>query len=121
MSNTQHRLGVCEMHLVVRHLKLAPGDDEAINAAIDEIDQQFGLDGVSFDPESRIITLAYDATRLGLEDIEAILATHQVEIGHGWWTHMKQSFYEYVDQNMKENAAQQPWSCHQNPPASPKR
>lgn len=121
MSDSQHRLGVCEMHLVVRHLKLASKDDASIKAAIDEIDQLFGLDGVSFDPESRVITLAYDATRLGLEDIEMILEAHKVDIGHSWWMHMKQSFYEFVDQNMKDNAAQQPWSCHQNPPASPKR
>lgn len=75
MSKTGHRLGVCEMHLAVRHLKLEPCDREAIDEAVDEIDGQFGLDGDSFDEGSGVITLAYDVRHLGPEDIETILST----------------------------------------------
>ena len=118
MSNTEHRLGVCEIHLVERHLKLEPCETEAIESAVAEIDGLFGLDCVSFDATSRVITLAYDATRLGLDNIEKVLDKHGVDIGHGWWTHFKENFYGFVDQNMKENAVHEPWSCHQNPPTA---
>tara|TARA_E500000178_G_C17035691_1_gene763246 strand:- start:2689 stop:2850 length:162 start_codon:yes stop_codon:yes gene_type:complete len=48
MTDLDHRVGVRENNLVVRNLKLSNVTSENIDALIEEIDQMFGLDEVSF-------------------------------------------------------------------------
>lgn len=122
MSKKEHRLGVSEVNLVVRHLKLDPKGVGNIQEAISEIDSLYGLDGVSFDEKSQVLNLAYDASRLCLDGIEDVLAKHHIEVGHDWWTHFKEGYYKFVDENVKDNAGRDPRSCHQSPPGQrPKR
>ena len=45
MKQEEHRLGVSEVNLVVRHLKLDAKNVSNINDAITEIDKLYGLDG----------------------------------------------------------------------------
>ncbi|MDX5377556.1 MAG: cation transporter [Halomonas sp.] len=121
MSNKDHRLGVSEINLVTRHLKLEPNDEVAIRAAVADIDQLYGLDGVSFDEKKWRLDLAYDASRVCLDCVEDILMKHAVEISHDWWTRFKEEHYRFVDQNVKDNANHEPWSCHQSLPGSGKK
>lgn len=116
MSTKKHRLGVSEVNLVVRHLKLEPVDPARLHAAMAEVDQLYGLDGMSFDEKSHVLNLAYDATRICLDGIEDVLKKHEVEVSHDWWTHFKEGYYKFVDENVKDNASHQPWSCHNPPP-----
>lgn len=118
MSQNEHRPGVAEVNLVVRHLELELIDIAKINAALEEIDQLYGLDGVTFDEKSLVLNLAYDASRLCIDGIEEVLKNHNIEVSHDWWTHFKESYYRFVDQNVKDNAAHQPWSCHKTPPGT---
>lgn len=115
MSNSEHRLGVSETNLVNRKLKLEPTEQETIQTAIAEIDQLYGLDGVAFDEKSRRLEFSYDASRICIDCIEEVLEKHGIEVSHGWWTRFKESHYRFVDQNVKDNAKQEPWSCHQSP------
>ncbi|WP_299313545.1 cation transporter [uncultured Halomonas sp.] len=115
MSNSEHRLGVSETNLVRRNLKLEPSDTASLQAAIDEIDRLYGLDSVSFNDNKRMLYLAYDASRICLDCVEEILDKYAIEISHGWWTRFKENHYRFVDQNVKDNAKQEPWSCHQSP------
>jgi hypothetical protein len=116
MSKKEHRLGVDEVNLVVRHLKLLDSDESSIASAIAEIDEVYGLDGVSFDEDSNLLNLAYDASRTCIECIEEILEKYGIEISHDWWTTFKEGYYRYVDQNVKDNAKHEPFSCHKIPP-----
>jgi hypothetical protein len=116
MTDKDHRLGVTEANLVVRHLKLEDVDSASIKIAIQEIDRLYGLDSVSFDKKSNVINFAYDATRVSIEGIEEILDKYEIEISHGWWTHFKESYYRFTDENIKDNANDEPWSCHKNIP-----
>lgn len=116
MSDNEHRPGVREINLVLRHLQLEIADPAQIAPALAEIDQLFGLDAVSFDAETQVLNLAYDATHLNLDSVEELLSRHNIYVGHGWWTHFKQGYYKYVDQNIKDNASHEPWSCHTKPP-----
>lgn len=117
MSKTaNHRLGVSEVNLVVRHLKLEPLKQTKLQEAIAEIDKIYGLDAISFDEKSHVLNLAYDASRICLDGIEEVLKQHDVEVGHDWWTHFKEGYYKFVDQNVKDNASHEPWSCHKRPP-----
>ncbi|MEL7968163.1 cation transporter [Vreelandella neptunia] len=118
MSNKEHRLGVSEINLVNRHLKLDASDLEAAHAAVADIDKLFGLDNVSFDDKKRKLHLAYDATRLCLDCVEEILEKHAIELSHDWWTRFKEEHYRFIDQNVKDNAKHEPWSCHQTPPGA---
>lgn len=86
MKKTEHRLGVSEVNLVVRHLKIDLKNDANINEAISEIDKLYGLDAVSFDEKTQVLNLAYDASRICLDDIEDVLMKFGIEVGHDWWT-----------------------------------
>ena len=112
MTNTEHRLGVSEVSLVVRHLKLETTTKETLEQALAEIDQVYGIDAVSFDEKSHVLNLAYDATRTCIDGLEEILKGHEIEVSHDWWTHFKEGYYRFVDQNIQENAKTEPWSCH---------
>ena len=112
MKKKEHRLGVSEVNLVKRHLKLESAPLGKIQSAVDEIDKLYGMDSVSFDEKSRVLNMAYDATRLCIEDLEEVLKQHDVELDHGWWTHFKEEHYRFVDANVKDNAKREPWSCH---------
>lgn len=121
MKDPEHRLGVSEVNLVVRHLKLDPNTDSDIEPALEEIDEIYGLDGVSFDQTSQVLNIAYDASRVSIEGIEAVLQKHGIEVAHDWWTHFKESYYRFVDQNVKDYARHAPWSCHQAPQGKKKK
>lgn len=113
MSNKEHRLGVSDVNLVVRHLKLEPVEQNQIQALITEINRLYGMDAISFDEKSHVLNLAYDASRLCLDGIEDLFKQHDVEVSHDWWTHFKEGHYRFVDKNIKDNAHSEPWSCHQ--------
>ncbi|MCE9687301.1 cation transporter [Shewanella sp. AS16] len=121
MSDLDHRAGVKEASLVVRHLKLEGMTESNKAEVIAAVDQSFGIDSVSYDEKSNILNLAYDATHCDLDGIEDILKTHDVYVAHDWWTHFKEGYYRFVDQNVKDNAVREPWSCHKPPSGSGKK
>ncbi|MFG6159558.1 hypothetical protein FIU83_10750 [Halomonas sp. THAF5a] len=112
MTHKEHRLGVSEVNLVTRHLKLDSNDLDAVRAAVADIDELYGLDSVSYDDKKRKLNLAYDASRLCLDCVEDILEKYAIEICRDWWNRFKEEHYRFVDQNVKDNAKQEPWSCH---------
>lgn len=116
MTNKEHRLGVAEVNLVTRHLKLEPVTEAALSAAIEEIDKLYGLDVISFDEKSQVLNISYDASRTTIDCIEEILIKHELSVSHDWWTHFKEGYYRFVDENIKDNASHEPWSCHKKPP-----
>ncbi|MEH6542404.1 MAG: cation transporter [Porticoccaceae bacterium] len=118
MSNKEHRLGVSAVNLVVRHLKLNTVDQGVMAAALGEIDQIYGLDGVSFDEKSHVLNLAYDGSRVSLDGVEEMLRKHGISVSHDWWTHLKEGYYRFVDENVKDNARHEPLSCHKVPPGA---
>jgi hypothetical protein len=115
MNDLDHRVGVSEANLVVRHLKLEAINDDNKQLIIDEIDQEFGIDSVSFDDDSKTLNVAYDAVRCKLHGIEDIVKKHGADISHNWWTHFKESYYQFVDQNMKDNAKHKPLNYYHTP------
>ncbi len=108
----EHRLGVREATLVKRKLRLEVGNAHNMQQAVADIDRLFGLDRVALNRRRRMLHLAYDASRLSIERIEAILAEHDIGIGQGWWNRTRANHYRFVDQNIKDNAATEPWNCH---------
>lgn len=112
MSQEKYRVGVCEKTLVKRYLKLQDADDGQLVLAMGEIDQRLGINEVNFDQKKRVLFVAYDAVKLALDDIETVLSRYNVFLKHSWWLDFKNSYYRYLDENTKDHAKQQPWSCH---------
>ena len=121
MNNIKHRLGVNEANLVSRHLKLESIDDIRLNEALLEMNQLYGIDTVFFDQSTHILNLEYDASRLCLDDIEKILHQYNLVIGQGWWNLFKKGYYQFVDQNIKDNATHEPSCCNKVPPEARRR
>lgn len=115
MNDKQHRAGVTEANLVVRHLKLEEKESLSIENLVSEIDEIMGLDSVSYDADTNTLHVAYDASKVCLDCIEEVLDKHKVSISHDWWTHFKEGYYRFVDDNVKDNAKREPWSCHKPP------
>ena len=121
MTNKEHRLGVSETNLVVRHLNLEPDSLSDIAEAIAEIDEVYGLDSVTFEDNTHVLNLAYDATRTRIDGLEEILEKHGIEVSHDRWTNFKEGYYRFVDKNIKDNSTTEPWSCHGSVAQPPKR
>ncbi|MEJ6080633.1 hypothetical protein MT391_19195 [Vibrio sp. 1-Bac 57] len=60
MSNLDHKVGVREVSLVIRSLKLEKVTDENKYNILAEIDQVFGIDNVSFDDKSQTLNIFQD-------------------------------------------------------------
>lgn len=97
---------------VIRHLKLEQTSDSAIEIVCADISATHGVDHVEFDHEKNVLSLTYNANRVRLDGLEAVLGKHGVEIAHDWWTNLKEKFYVAVDENIAANSQQEPHCCH---------
>ncbi|WP_114327423.1 cation transporter [Candidatus Colwellia aromaticivorans] len=121
MTKFDHRVGVKEANLVVRNLRLTNVTDANRELLMEDIDNLFGIDEASFNTSEATIYLVYDATNINLEGIEEIIKKHGADIHNDWWTHTKDEYYKFVDQNVKDNAKHVPWSCHKPPSGAGKK
>jgi hypothetical protein len=108
MNEKEHRLGVSEVALVVRHLKLVDTSGHDMAEVVREIDTIYCLDSVHYENASHTLHIAYDASRICIDCIEKVLQKHEVEVSHDWWTRFKEGYYRFVDQNVKDNASGEP-------------
>ncbi|MCZ0867244.1 cation transporter [Dasania sp. GY-19] len=111
-----HKVGVNENWLMSRHLRLEGSVEKNHQLIVQEVDQLLGVDAVSINATESLLNVAYDATKRQLDEIEEIVRKHECDIAHDWWTHFKEGYYKFVDQNVKDNASHEPWSCHKRPP-----
>ncbi|GAB3390642.1 heavy-metal-associated domain-containing protein [Azotobacter armeniacus] len=112
MSDMDHRPGVHEAYLVKRHLKLEALNAVRAAAIAQEIDQLLGVDSVALDKATGRLDVAYDASHMRIEQVEEIVRKHGSDLDHGWWTHFKEGWYRFTDQNLRDNAHHEPWSHH---------
>ena len=112
----KHKVGVNENSQVIRHLRLEGPVQDCHQLIEDEIDQLMGVDTVSINVPQKVLNVSYDAAKRQLDDIEEIVRKYKCDIAHDLWTHFKEGYYQFVDQNVKDNANHEPWSCHKRPP-----
>ncbi len=98
MSTTEHKPGVHAACLVNRHLKLEGLDALKVETIAQEIDGLLGVDSVFLDEDSQYLDIAYDASHLSIDDVEAIVRKHGRDLDHGWWTHFQEGWYRFTDQ-----------------------
>jgi hypothetical protein len=112
----KHKIGVNEDSLMIRHLRLEGPVHDNHQLIVQEIDQMLGVDAVSINASECLLSVAYDATKRQLDEIEEVVRKYQCDISHDWWTHFKEDWYRFTDQNVKDNTSHEPWSCHKRPP-----
>ena len=93
---------------MIRHLKLTGITEENIQLITSQIEATFGVDAVSFEHEKQILHIGYDAIHCQLDGIDNIVKTHGADISHDWWTNYKEGYYQFVDENIRENTKHKP-------------
>ena len=119
MSELEHRPGVQEINLVYRYLKLEGVNSDNRGLIIEKINAVTGIESVEFDSEKSILTLSYDASHCSLEDFEQLLHECDVDTDNGLWTKIKEGYYKFIDQNVKDNAEHDPHCCNSLPKTLP--
>lgn len=71
------------------------------------------VDAVSINASKSLSNVDYDASKRQLDEIEEIVRKYQCDISHDGWTHFKEGYYKFVDQNVKDNGCHEPWGCCQ--------
>lgn len=121
MSTNKHRPGVNEVNCVERSITIMGLDTDKAAQLIAEMDSLQGMDQVSIDEKCSELTVVYDATHCNINLIEDVINACGLRIADNWWSRMKGSYYQFVDQNVKDNAAHEPWSCHKPPPGKKRK
>jgi hypothetical protein len=116
MSTNKHRPSVNEVNCVERSIRVVGLTPDNAAQLREEIDSLQGVAQVSIEEKQAEITIVYDATHCNINLIEDVINACGLRIANNWWSRMKGSYYQFVDQNVKDNAAHEPWSCHKPPP-----
>lgn len=120
MNNLEHRVGVTDVNLVIRKLQLKGLTEFNRAKIISEIDEAVGIESVTLDIKDGLLHIAYDVTHINLDAIKLVVVKHGAELSGGWWNHFKESYYKFVEQNMKDNLKHKPSCCSRPPPGSTK-
>lgn len=115
MSDHDHKPGVKDVNLVRRKLQLSGVSEQAAALLVVELGQLFGMDRVRFDASKSSLVFSYDATHCSLDRVEEKVRQHGASFDTGWWSRIKCSYYRFVDQNVKDNAAHEPHCCNRPP------
>ncbi|WP_076411619.1 hypothetical protein [Shewanella sp. UCD-KL12] len=119
MGDLAYRAGVKEENLVVRYLKLEGVTQDNKATIIARIDHVIGIESVSYDEASATLKMAYDATHCDLELFQQLIQEQGADLSHGMWTRVKEGYYKFVDQNVKDNAEHDPHVNNALPKALP--
>ncbi|AQS36244.1 hypothetical protein Sps_01055 [Shewanella psychrophila] len=119
MSDLDHRFGVKEANLVVRYLKLEGITPKNRDKLVSSIDLIVGIDSVSYDESVKTLKIAYDASHCDLDLFERLIQAQGGALSLGVWTKVKEGFYKYVDQNVKDNAEHDPYCNNALPKSLP--
>ncbi|MGK5093190.1 cation transporter [Deltaproteobacteria bacterium TL4] len=111
----QHRPGLQKGYLVTRTLKLEGLTSQNKEVVFQQLDQLGGIDEVSIVEEKKLLRVAYDGSKLGIDDIEKILIAHGCGFAVDWWNRLKLGGYRFTDQNIRDNAAHVPQCCSEPP------
>lgn len=107
-----HKFGVNNNYLVTRHLALTGQLNTQAAAIVGDIEELLGINTVRFDAKAQALKVSYDASKRNISEITAIVVHHDCSLLDSRWQRFKRGWYRYFDQNIKENAAKEPWRCH---------
>ena len=117
MKQAQHKPGIHEAYLVKRRLRLAKASLVPEAELLAALDTTPGVAHAALDPKKRSLSVAYDASTQNLDGVLEVLQKQGVATATGWWSRLRTGWYRNTDANIRDNARQEPWSCHKNVPS----
>lgn len=114
MSNRNDGPEINANNLVQRRLKLRVRD-AGIERLVADIEQLPGVVRVSWRADKALLHCGYDVTRCSLDTVEAAVQNRGAAFADSRWERIKRSYYRFVDQNMRDNAAHEPHCCNKVP------
>lgn len=102
---------------VRRHIKI-PTLSQAADAAavVGTIGELPGVHSVTTDLDRRQVVVDYDASQSSYQEIEQTLKDAGIPPANSWWDRIKGGWYQYTDENARDNAKAPPPSCCNKPP-----
>lgn len=103
---------------VKRRIAVASGSPEQLHQAIQRLREKAPVIDVELDRKNRL-RVSYDASRLGMREIESLLGNSGITLDNGYWSSLKQGWYRFLDDNARENARTGSGACCNRPPPVP--
>ena len=101
---------------LTRVIPLAFADSEKWSSAASRLLTIEPVHVADIDPIGRL-HISYDASFIGVRDIESLLDELGITRKNDFWWRMKSSWYSYVDENAKANACSIGGACCNSPPS----
>ncbi len=105
---------------VSRKIPLAPVAAEKLQDAVRQLAALDPLLDVRVDRHGQLL-VSYDASHVGIQDIEALLDKADLLRAPGAWWRLKSAWYRFLDQNAHANAHSHAGACCNRPPLAPGR
>lgn len=102
---------------VSRKIRLSLVAANALRDAMRQLRTIDGVRSVAADPRDQL-RVSYDASHLGIRDIEAMLAKAGIASASGAWWRLKSAWYRFLDENAHANAHSQGEACCNRPPSA---
>jgi hypothetical protein len=100
---------------VSRTVLLAPASAERLNAAIQRLKNIEPIIDAGMDQHGRL-RISYDASCVGIRDVEELLDEDGIGRASGLWWHLKSLWYRFLDENTRSNALSKGGACCSRPP-----
>lgn len=104
---------------VNRIIPVATVSQEKLQQAAHELGQQSAVIDARIDKRGRL-RAAYDASRIGMHDIELVLDDLGIPRDTAFWSRVKLAWFRLTDENARDNARAGSGSCCNRPPVVPR-
>lgn len=101
---------------VTRKISLAPAPTEKLQDAVRRLTSIEPIIDTHVDRHGQL-RISYDASRVGIRDIEAMLDKAGIACTSGFWWRLKSAWYRFLDENAKSNARSGGGACCNRPPS----
>lgn len=101
--------------VVTRNIPLQTFDGEKLREAVKNLAERDLIVGARTVSGNRL-HVTYDASCVGIRDIEAWLVDAGIALGQGFAWKLKSALYAFLDENAKSNAGSSGGACCNRPP-----
>lgn len=103
---------------VERRIPLAAVAMGQLQEAVRQLRAMEPVNDAQVDKRGRL-RIAYDASRIGLREIEEMLDESGIARATGFWPKLRLAWYRYLDENARANARSGSGACCNRPPPAP--
>lgn len=108
---TEHREGVNPAFLARHTLSLTGLNSADAGNLLADIDELPGVDRVRLKGREQTLKVAYDASRLNIDGVIAILEKYGASVKDSWWSRTRLGWQRQTDENIRDNARHEATCC----------